>query len=58
MVKVAVDLKPILGTLGVRQKYTLDGLPVNHRLPCTLKFTLTQINLLQLLTTETPWFIP
>lgn len=31
MVRVAVDQESIQGTLGIRQKYTLNGMPVYHR---------------------------
>lgn len=27
MIRVTVDLKPFLGRLGVKQEYTLDGMP-------------------------------
>lgn len=30
--------EPILGTLGVKQVYSLDGIPVYHRVPHTDTF--------------------
>lgn len=36
---ILLDLEPISGTLGVRQGYTLDGMSVDCRLPCTHTFT-------------------
>lgn len=33
--RFAVEMKPISGTLGVRQKETLEGIPIHHRTPCT-----------------------
>lgn len=34
LVRVSVDLEPILVKVGVRQEYTLDGTPVHHQAPC------------------------
>lgn len=34
---VTADLKPIPGTMGVSQKYSQDGSPVNPKLPHTHK---------------------
>lgn len=37
LVKVSVDPEPVLGTLGARQKYTLDRVPVHHMASCVVK---------------------
>lgn len=39
LVRVMVNLKPILGTLDVRQEYTLNEIPVHQRAPCVNTFT-------------------
>lgn len=35
----AMDLEPVPGTQGVMQEYTLDGIPVHYREPCTHSHT-------------------
>lgn len=38
-VRVAVNLEPVLGMLGVRWEYTLNGITVHQQAPCTLIYT-------------------
>lgn len=48
--RVVMDLESFRGTLGIRQEYTLDGMPVNHRASCTYIYSWRQFRVTNLIT--------